>query len=309
MPFPPNVKEDALVACGRHCCLCRKFCGTKIEVHHIREESTGGDNSPDNAIPVCFDCHADMRSYDSKHPIGNKYSVSELKRHRDEWYKTWSNTRSNLETELPELPKRFPGGFETLEIDTKSRSELGELQKVFPGGFEPFGVLIDGSATAGHKTVRCSTSDSIDVTWGNAAITEQTPGNVTLRLQNLRIRRTEMTPGGTQPAGEVNINGAAVWRIDRGDKRVYINNAINFWGYVLGGVVISAHPVLAWVDIDLEAKPEDREVRLSPWGCQRERKRPGSSPSLSRCIPMDIGTGSALGSHACVALSSALART
>jgi len=67
----------------------------------------------------------------------------------------------------------------------------------------------------------------------------------------------------------------------------------------------TAHPVLAWVDIDLEAKPEDREVRLSPWGCQRERKRPGSSPSLSRCI----ATSAALGSHACVALSSALART
>lgn len=85
MPFPPNVKEDALVACGRCCCLCHKFCGTKIEVHHIQEESEGGDNSLENAIPLCFDCHADMRSYDFKHPKGNKYSQSELKRHRDIW--------------------------------------------------------------------------------------------------------------------------------------------------------------------------------------------------------------------------------
>jgi hypothetical protein len=87
MPFPPNVKEDAIVACGRCCCICHKFCGTKIEVHHIREESEGGSNSPDNAIPVCFDCHADMRSYDFKHPKGSKYSESELIRHRDIWYK------------------------------------------------------------------------------------------------------------------------------------------------------------------------------------------------------------------------------
>ena len=86
MPFPSNIKEDALVACGRCCCICHKFCGTKIEVHHIREESEGGDNTADNAIPLCFDCHADMRSYDHKHPKGNKYSVSELKRHRDNWY-------------------------------------------------------------------------------------------------------------------------------------------------------------------------------------------------------------------------------
>jgi hypothetical protein len=51
--------------------------------------------------------------------------------------------------------------------------------------------------------------------------------------------RTEITPGGTQPAGTIQINGAAVWRIDRGSKLVSINNAIAFWGYVLGGVVIS----------------------------------------------------------------------
>lgn len=85
MPFLPNVKEDALLACGRCCCICHKFCGTKIEVHHIREESEGGDNTADNAIPLCFDCHADMRSYDHKHPKGNKYSESELKRHRANW--------------------------------------------------------------------------------------------------------------------------------------------------------------------------------------------------------------------------------
>ncbi len=86
MPFSRKVKEDALVACGRCCSICHKFCGTKIEVHHIREESEGGDNTADNAIPLCFDCHADMRSYDHKHPKGNKYSEPELKRHRDNWY-------------------------------------------------------------------------------------------------------------------------------------------------------------------------------------------------------------------------------
>ncbi len=86
MPFPPDAKEDALVLCGRCCCICHKFCGTKIEVHHIREESEGGDDTIDNAISLCFDCHADMRSYDHKHPKGNKYTESELRRHRDSWY-------------------------------------------------------------------------------------------------------------------------------------------------------------------------------------------------------------------------------
>lgn len=87
MSFPNNVREDAIVASGRHCCLCHKFCGTKIEVHHIRLESEGGTNTFDNAIPLCFDCHADMMSYDKQHPKGTKYSETELKKHRDNWYK------------------------------------------------------------------------------------------------------------------------------------------------------------------------------------------------------------------------------
>ncbi|HDH17163.1 MAG TPA: HNH endonuclease [Gammaproteobacteria bacterium] len=87
MPFSPKTKEDALVACGRHCCICHKFCGIKIEVHHVIPEVDDGDNSFDNAIPLCFDCHADMKSYDHKHPKGSKYSVKELKQHRDNWYR------------------------------------------------------------------------------------------------------------------------------------------------------------------------------------------------------------------------------
>ncbi len=86
MPFTLDVKENALIACGRCCCICHKFCGIKIEVHHIRKEADGGPNTEDNAIPLCFDCHADMRSYDHKHPKGNKYTESELRRHRDNWY-------------------------------------------------------------------------------------------------------------------------------------------------------------------------------------------------------------------------------
>lgn len=86
MSFSPEVKEEVLVACGRCCCICHKFCGLKIEVHHIQEVSEGGDNSANNAIPLCFDCHADMRGYDFNHPKGNKFSRSELLRHRDNWY-------------------------------------------------------------------------------------------------------------------------------------------------------------------------------------------------------------------------------
>jgi hypothetical protein len=86
MSFPPEIKEKALVACGRFCCLCHKFCGIKIEVHHIIPAFKGGTNNFDNAIPLCFDCHSDMLSYDPTHPKGNTFSSSELIQHRDRWY-------------------------------------------------------------------------------------------------------------------------------------------------------------------------------------------------------------------------------
>jgi hypothetical protein len=86
MSFPPKVREDALLASGRHCCLCHKFCGLKIELHHIVHSSEGGADTFDNCTPLCFECHADMRSYDHKHPKGTKYTPEELRRHRDAWY-------------------------------------------------------------------------------------------------------------------------------------------------------------------------------------------------------------------------------
>jgi len=87
MSFSTKVKVDVLAACGRHCCLCHKFCGSKIEIHHVHPKGDGGDDEFDNAIPLCFDCHADMTSYDHKHPKGTKYTEPELKRHRNDWYK------------------------------------------------------------------------------------------------------------------------------------------------------------------------------------------------------------------------------
>lgn len=87
MPFAPQVRDDALVASGRHCCLCHKFCGIKMELHHIDQKSEGGLDTFDNCIPLCLDCHADIRSYDHNHPKGIKYTPRELRIHRDNWYK------------------------------------------------------------------------------------------------------------------------------------------------------------------------------------------------------------------------------
>lgn len=86
MGFSSEVKEQALIACKRHCVICEEPKGKKIECHHIVPRSNGGENTFDNCIPLCFDCHEEIGSYNPKHPKGNKFSYDELKLRRDNFY-------------------------------------------------------------------------------------------------------------------------------------------------------------------------------------------------------------------------------
>lgn len=61
MSFSPDVAEQALLDSSRHCCLCHRFCGVKIELHHIVQRAEDGADTYDNCIPLCFDCHAEVK--------------------------------------------------------------------------------------------------------------------------------------------------------------------------------------------------------------------------------------------------------
>ena len=98
MGFNKNVGEDALISSGRHCSLCHKFCGTKIELHHIIQRKDDGEDSFDNCLPLCFDCHADVMQYNPQHPKGKKYTESELKRHRNNWCEKVKNSEGSVIT-------------------------------------------------------------------------------------------------------------------------------------------------------------------------------------------------------------------
>ena len=86
MGFSPEIKRKTLVASARHCCVCHRYKGLKIEVHHIQQESDGGPNTFDNAIPLCLDCHTDAGHYNNRHPKGTKLSEQELIIARNTWY-------------------------------------------------------------------------------------------------------------------------------------------------------------------------------------------------------------------------------
>jgi hypothetical protein len=86
MGFRRKVKEQALTAAARHCCVCHRYKGVRIEVHHIVPKSEGGKDDLENAIALCFDCHTDAGHYNPKHPKGTKFRPSELRGARDKWH-------------------------------------------------------------------------------------------------------------------------------------------------------------------------------------------------------------------------------
>lgn len=86
MPFPDSVREVALVKSHRRCCVCHDFAGRSVTVHHIIQEADDGANALSNAIVLCLRCHAEAGHFNPRHPLGTKYSVKELIRHRDQWW-------------------------------------------------------------------------------------------------------------------------------------------------------------------------------------------------------------------------------
>ena len=85
MAFKVAEVNALLVECHRRCCICHRFCGVKIETHHIQPASDGGPDTIDNAIPVCFECHAEIQLYNDRHPRGRKFRSDELRLHKEQW--------------------------------------------------------------------------------------------------------------------------------------------------------------------------------------------------------------------------------
>lgn len=107
MSFSEKVQTEALAASGRCCCICHKFCGTKIALHHIKQKAHGGDDSFENCIPLCLDCHEDMGKADPNHVTGKHYTEKELIMHRDAWYKKQSDSQRGNKCPVCEADKKL----------------------------------------------------------------------------------------------------------------------------------------------------------------------------------------------------------
>jgi cytochrome c553 len=89
-----------------------------MEVHHIVPQSEGGQDTIENAIALCFDCHAEVGSYNPKHPKGRKFSPRELMKHKEQWLKQCSSRSTSREME--KVPK-----------DTLSEKDLRNFEAIF----------------------------------------------------------------------------------------------------------------------------------------------------------------------------------
>jgi hypothetical protein len=82
MPFPEAEVAQLLADCKRHCCVCFRWCGSRMHLHHIHPRADGGSDAIENAIPVCLDCHAEI---ESRSNMGRRFSRAELHEHKHRW--------------------------------------------------------------------------------------------------------------------------------------------------------------------------------------------------------------------------------
>jgi hypothetical protein len=130
MPFDRQQVAELLVQCHRRCCICHRFCGIKIETDHIEESAAGGSDDISNAIPVCFDCHAEIHSYNDKHPRGRKFTADELRGHKEQWLRICANTPAVL---LAAARDGDVGPLQALVDELEYNVAVVELSKQFRG--------------------------------------------------------------------------------------------------------------------------------------------------------------------------------
>ncbi len=91
MAFDRDEVAALLAKCHRRCCICHRFCGFKMETDHMKPAGKDGTDDIDNALPVCFECHAEIHCYNNDHARGRKFTETELRIHKEQWLKICEN--------------------------------------------------------------------------------------------------------------------------------------------------------------------------------------------------------------------------
>ncbi len=158
MAFTKETKIKALVNSARHCCVCHRYKGLKVEVHHIVPAAKGGTDDEGNAIALCFDCHADAGHYNSKHPRGTKFSTEELLRDREYWHAAVSNKHIDI-TEDEEW-RAFQTSGSNCQIESGIASTISHLNGCSANWFSGGSTVILGAGEINEKNCDSHTAAS-----------------------------------------------------------------------------------------------------------------------------------------------------
>ncbi len=96
MAFSGKTKLLAKIKSAFRCCICHD---PFVEVHHIVPQAYGGDDTLDNAAPLCSSCH-DLYG-------GNPEKQKIIRQMRDYWWQTMEERQRNLtnSTDLDEFTR------------------------------------------------------------------------------------------------------------------------------------------------------------------------------------------------------------
>lgn len=108
----------------------------------------GGEDTADNCIPLCFDCHAEVKAYNPRHPKGRKFTENELKGHRDKCYERYSLKNSDSSTLNPVKMKCIFPSHEKNSLIRWGYPEQDRVCPIFPGNM----VLVAGCTGAKKST-------------------------------------------------------------------------------------------------------------------------------------------------------------
>ena len=151
MAFSQSIADEVFVRCGRHCCLCGTYAGQKMELHHIKQAADGGDDSIENCIPLCLNCHADVKAYNPRHPKGRKFTETELRGHRDKYFAQYG-TIAAVPTAI-DAEDTFMDWFDRSSMDALSPITWGfrNLDASFP--LRPGNVVLVAGYTSSGKSI------------------------------------------------------------------------------------------------------------------------------------------------------------
>ena len=105
MPFSEKIKKQARKLSEGQCVMCKKEIA--LEIHHIVPQEEGGEDTLDNAAPMCCNCHEIYGSNPTKRKL-----IRDL---RDNWYDRVKDASNSIE-KLVELHRNPDGTLDKIAI-------------------------------------------------------------------------------------------------------------------------------------------------------------------------------------------------